>query len=164
MDAASHWLPEDPYADVSPELEELSIFPARPTLAPPAFIRKTPFDHYKAGPTPAPSEDPYRFIHRKLGISAQTFQERLTQDVEELLQELAEERAASETNKQQETEEMKQGAGSSERVLSKDECYQLLHDKELTTGSMLGNFKWAADLRIAKWNFEMPNWDAETIN
>ena len=156
-DAASHWLPDDPYADVPPEPEELSNFPARPTLVPPAFIRRTPFDHYKAGPSPAPSEDPYKFIHRKLGVSAQTFQERLTQEVEELLQEFAEERAALETNKQREAEETIQGAGPSEHVLSKDECYQLLRGKELTTGSLLGNFRWAADLGRAKWNFEMPN-------
>lgn len=69
-DASSNWLLEDIYSE---ELEEPPILSARTTLAPPTYKQRTPFDHYKAGPAPAPYEDPYRFIHRKLGISALTF-------------------------------------------------------------------------------------------
>lgn len=39
----------------------------------------------------------------------------------------------------------------------------MLCDKELTSGSMLGMFKWAVDLGRARFNFEM-NWDAESIS
>jgi len=149
-----HWLPEE--AHVPPETEELSRFPARITLAPPAPTQRTPFDHYKAGPSPAPRDDPYRFIHRKLGISTQTFEERINQEVEELLQELEEERTSSKKSTQQE-------AGPSEHVLSEDECYWTLRDKELTSGSMLGMYKWAVGLDRAKWNFE-PKWDWESLS
>ena len=148
-DVASPWLLNDVHF-APQEWEEISQFPARTTLEPPASIQRTPFDHYEAGPAPAPGENPYRFIQRKLGISAQAFTERINQEVEELLQELEKEKV--------------QEAGPSEKVLSKNECYQMLKDKELTTGTLLGNYRWAADLGRAKWNFEMPNWDPETIN
>ena len=69
--------------------------------------------------------------------------------MEELLQEIAEEK--------------KLEAGPSERILSKEECYKMLRDKELTTGSMLGMYKWAAGLGKDMWNCEL-NWDAESIS
>jgi hypothetical protein len=69
-DVSSPWLPDEAHSDLSSEPEEMSKFPARTTLAPPALSNRTPFDHYKAGPAPAPRDDPYRYIHRKLGISA----------------------------------------------------------------------------------------------
>jgi hypothetical protein len=119
---------------------------ARTTLAPPTYIKRSPSDHYKAGPTPAPTEDPYRFIQRKLGISAKTFEERIAQDVDDLLQELADEKCASTPPTQQE-------AGPSECAILKDKCYRMLRDKELTSGSMLGMFKWAADLGRARVQF-----------
>jgi hypothetical protein len=148
-------LPDEVFSDASPEPEVLSQFPARTTLAPPALSNMTPFDHYKAGPAPAPRDDPYIHIHRKLGISAETFDERLNQEVEELLQEIEEERMASTSHTQQE-------AGPVERVLTEDECYRMLRDKELTFGSMLGMYKWAVGLDRAKWNFE-PKWVWESL-
>jgi hypothetical protein len=38
----------------------------------------------------------------------------------------------------------------------------MLRDKELTTGSMLGMYKWAVGLDCAKWNFEA-KWDWESL-
>ena len=50
-----------------------------------------------------------------------------------------------------------------ERIISKDECYRMLSDKVLTSGSMLGMYKWAANLGTARYNFEM-EWTPENIS
>ena len=42
-----------------------------------------------------------------------------------------------------------------ERVISKEECWRMLSGKHLTTGSLLGMWKWAADLGWARYNFDM---------
>ena len=121
----------------------------------PASIRRTPFDRYRTQAPPAPTENPYRFIHKKLGLSEAAFEARLKEDVEALLKEIEDDKLTQEVHTPPSTP---QG-----HVLSKDECFKMLCMKELTTGSLLGNYLWAADLHRSRFNFDI-TWDAEGLS
>jgi hypothetical protein len=52
-----------------------------------------------------------------------------------------------------------------ERPISKDECYRMLMNEQLTTGSMLGMYMWATNLGEAKYNFvEELGWDDYSLS
>ena len=172
-DASSLQLPED----LCPELEEEDrssySFPARCTLMHSVSPKRTPFDHYLKKPAqPAPALNPYRFAHRKLGMSEAAFEECLKEDVEAFFKEIEEDKASSEapnpppppdTSSSSSTQTSLHDATPVEKVLSKDECFRRLMGSELNTGSLLGMYLWAADLGRARyWNFEM-KWDKESI-
>ena len=64
----------------------------------PASIRRTPFDCYRTQAPPAPTENPYRFIHKKLGLSEAAFEARLKEDVEALLKEIDDDKLTQEVH------------------------------------------------------------------
>lgn len=97
----------------------------------------------KASVSNAPEPDPYRFVHAKLGLTAKEFEQHVNNDIDELLTEI-------ECNRRQELLEQL----SYERALSKEDCLKLLNGQELDTGSKWGMFRWAADLGIARFNFD----------
>ena len=94
--ASSAFLPPEDEQDPS-ELTPLSL-PARVTLMNPVPPHRTPFDHYKAGPQPAPKPNPYRFIQKRLGLSEEAFEARIQVDVEELFAEIAEDKMREEVS------------------------------------------------------------------
>lgn len=64
----------------------------RPTLTLPFHRYQTPLERRKDKSIKEPQPNPYRFIQRKLGLSEKEFEDKLTQDVDELLQEIEDER------------------------------------------------------------------------
>lgn len=104
----------------------------------------SPFERYKATAATTPEPDPYRFIHRRLGLTAAEFDAKVSQDVDELLKEI-------EDNRRQELLE----ALPFERPLSKEECLRMIDTSGVfTSGSTLGMFEWAADLNRTRFNFD----------
>lgn len=128
-------------------------------------VSRTPLDHYKAGPQPEPNENPYRFIYRKLGLSEEEFECRIREDIDELLNKIAAEKAPAPEEPPPRAEvPMPIEDAIPLRPLSKEECYRMLHDKTLSTGSLLGTYMWAANLGASRFNFEMPSWDEQNIH
>ena len=115
------------------EPQETVIGPDRPTLTMPMTRRRNPFSRYKDPATTPPGPDPYRFIHRKLGITAAEFDERITTEIDELLQEIEDER------RQALLESLPL------RVLPKAECLQMLQTyPPPLTGALMGVYRWAS--------------------
>lgn len=105
------------------------------------------------------------FIQKKLGLTKEAFEECINRDVEELLREIEETRFAdNETQLPQEEIPPTTSDAHAEKPISKDECFRMLCDKELTTGSMLGNYMWATNRFEARYNFKRMTWDAEGID
>jgi hypothetical protein len=110
--------------------------PDRVTLAPPALSFCTPFDHYKA--TAAQEEPPYkyRFVIKKLGLTRAEFEDRIAEEVDELL-----------------------GAEVAQRrdniPLTKEDCLQHFRNTGFPPeGPLMGVYRWAADLGISRYNFD----------
>lgn len=76
---------------------------------------------------------PPRFVLRRLGISAQEFEDKIQQEIDDLFQEIKDER------RQALLENL-----SYERVLSKADCRQMFTTPP--TNSLLGVYRWAHDL------------------
>jgi hypothetical protein len=123
-----------------PHTARASIINSTTTLAPPPFrVRRTPFDRYKphsrTWPEQDPGPDPYRFVYQKLGITATEFEDRVNTEIEELFQEIENERrqALLETL-------------PFERPLSKDDCLRLFSSSATPqTGSTIGILRWASE-------------------
>ena len=100
------------------------IFPApdRVTLTPPFNCLGNPLDCYKASASKAPEPDPYRFIHAKLGLTAEEFNQRVSNDIDEFLTEI-------ESNRRQELLEQM----PYKRVLSKEDCIRMLARQNIST-------------------------------
>ena len=109
---------------------------SRPTLTLPFHRYKSPLERRKDKTPQEPQPNPYRFIQRKLGLTETEFDNRLTQDIDELLQEIENERRLALL------ESLPCG-----RVLTKDDCKQLFPlSRPPTSGSLLGIYSWAHDL------------------
>ena len=111
------------------------ILPSRTTFINSTWVRRSPFGSYKA-PTETTSEpNPYRFVHRKLGLSESEFEDKITNDIDKLLQEI-------ETHRRQELLETL----PFERVLSQEDCLQMFAQSGVpTSGALLGVYKWATE-------------------
>lgn len=72
---SSHHLPIDEHKDPPHAQLPASSQSERVTLILVAPTRRTLFDHHKARAQPAPSANPYRFLHRKLGFTEEAFEE-----------------------------------------------------------------------------------------
>lgn len=96
----------------------------------------SPCGRYHNETVTEPALDPYRFIHRKLGLTAMEFEERVTNDIDEMLAEIERERrqALLETL-------------PFERVLSKEDCRQMFRESGAPppTSSLLGVYRWAME-------------------
>ena len=127
-------------------------------------VRGTPFDHYKADPQPKPQENPYRFVHKKLGLSEEEFEARILKDIDDLLNDIEADKAPEPEEPPAPTEiPLPIVVAVPECPISQDECYRMLCNQTLTTGTQLGNYMWAIGLGKCKYNFEMKSWDKEII-
>jgi len=135
--------------------------PARVTLEHAALLSRTPFDHYKAQASPAPRDNPFIFLQRRLGILEAEFEAQIEQEVDDLLKEQEIERNNARVESPPRIEEAPPPRPD-ERPISKDECITMLSRLEFTTGSLLGMWRWAANLGEARFNFEL-GWDAESL-
>lgn len=106
--------------------------------------RRTPFDHYRAKATTTPTLDPYRFTHQKFGLTAAEFEIEFTNDIDNLLREI-------DTNRHKDLLDNI----PFECPLSKEDCLGLFRTNgQPTLGSLLGVYRWAADLGTSRFNFE----------
>ena len=121
----------------------------RVTLMPHNPPKRTPYDRYRnkhrtPEAEPSTSLDPYRFTHQKLGVTADEFQKRVEDEVDELFKEIESSRRA----------ELLESLPF-ERPISKDEYLRISHaSKEPASGSRIGNYMWAADLGHCRFNFD----------
>lgn len=122
------------------------------TFTSPHSARGSPLNRFKASTSNAPAPDPYRFIHAKLGLTAEEFQERTRTDVDEFLAEIDEERR-----------QVLRESQPFERILSKEECLLMFRDERPNTGPLIGIHSWAADLGHTRFNFDW-DWDKDDIN
>jgi hypothetical protein len=109
---------------------------SRTTLSLPQWTQRTPFDKYKGITSPQPLTNPYRFIHRKLGITAAEFDAKVAQEIDDLLQEIENER------RQALLESLPLGC-----ALSKADCRKLFPQPP-ASGSLLGVYNWAHDIDL----------------
>lgn len=116
------------------------------TLTLPFRPLRSALDRYRLKLPPDSEEPAYlRHIHRHLGLTAVEFDAKVDQEVDELLQEI-------EANRRQALLE----ALPFERPLSKEECLRMIDTSTpFTSGSTLGMYEWAADLRRSWSNFDM---------
>lgn len=61
------------------------ILPDRPTLMNPVRARRSPFGRYMNNPNSEPEANPYRFLQRRLGITAEQFEAELTKEIDDFL-------------------------------------------------------------------------------
>ena len=106
----------------------------RTTLTHPYWNQRMPFDKYKGIPPPPPQPNPYRFIHRKLGISEAEFDARIEQDIEDMFLEIENER------RQALLESLPCGS-----ALSKADCRKLF-PRPPAPRSLRGIYYWAHDI------------------
>ena len=126
--------------------------PDRVTLEPPGNSRSTPLDRYKHQAMPKPSPNPYRFVQQRLGITEETFEANIQQKIDELLREIKNTRR--EDSLPQDPQESPPSSPP-ERILSKEDCLRMFRETGIpTTSALLGVCRWAADLRVVRFNFE----------
>jgi hypothetical protein len=122
--------------------------PDIPTLMPPGPSWRTPFDHYKHSAENAPQPDPYRFVHKRLGLTAAEFNAKVTEEINESLRAAQAERCLERI--------FPPATGNQEplpRILTKEDCLAFFNATgHPTTGSLLGVWRWAADLGIPRFN------------
>lgn len=138
---------EDPSSSAPhPSATPILPRPDRVTLTPPVRSNLSPFQRYYATAPEAP-RPVRRAAWVRLGISEETFNRRVTQEINEALREMAAERALA---------RITEGASVEfPRVLSKEDCLTLFNATGvLTSGSLYGVYRWAADLDIPKFNFD----------
>lgn len=122
---------------------------SRVTLLPPTINKRSPLDAYKLLPANQETPDPYRFKLKSLGLTAHELDNRVNVEVDELLQELRSERRLSCLFPPESI------ASSTPRILTKEDCMQLFSTTGvLTSGSLYGVYRWAANLGEAYCNFE----------
>lgn len=123
--------------------------PDRVTFSLPNLTKRTPFDRYRQrsradATDPSPSLDPYRFTYQKLGVTAEEFQRRVEEEVDDLLTEI-------DTNRREALLETL----PFERPISKDDFLRRFNPNDQPpSGSNIGNYMWAADLGRCRLNFD----------
>ena len=142
-------IPTDPETSgPHPPLEKRISFQVdRVTLEPPRHRGGTPFDHYKAQVPEAPQPNPYRFLLPKLNLTEEELNSRVDREVDTLLRDLRNERQLA---------RLSTGDDSLQRILTKEDCLTLFRATGVPqSGSLWGVYRWAADLGIARFNFDM---------
>jgi hypothetical protein len=87
-----------------------------------------------------------------MGITAQEFEANVTQEINEIIQQANTERLLERIFP---TLPNTSGADPPSRILTKEDCLSLFRATgEPSSGSLLGVYRWAADLGHAKFNFE----------
>ena len=126
--------------------------PDRVTFTCPQRVKRSPFGGYKPTATNEQAFDSTRFLHRRLGISAETFENELSHEIDEVLREI-------ETKRRQELLEnlpLKQP--------SQEEARRLLQSMDLSTsGALYESYRWAAGLGTTRFNFDF-DFDRDDIS
>lgn len=106
---------------------------SRTTLSLPQRKQRTLLDKYKGIAPSPPKDNPYRFIQRKLGFSMSEFEDKIDQEIDELFQEIEQER------RQALLESLPLGC-----ALTKADCRKLFPTPP--SGSLIGVYNWAHDI------------------
>lgn len=127
--------------------------PAKTTFIHFSPARRSPFAHYPGTPLATTRPPPFRSAPERLGLSDSKFDALLTQEIDEVLLASEEERRQSRLPPREEPSPSEPSQALP--ILSKDDCLAFfrLHGHP-TSGSLLGVWRWAANLDIPKFNFE----------
>lgn len=118
----------------------------RVTLTLPFYTRRNPFDKYRGKSYTEPAEYPHRLIIRKLGLTEKEFEDKLTQDIDEMLQEIELERRQALLD-----------TLPYERILTKQDCLQMFASGPPPAGPLRGIYNWAIEPDEANPNFDAGN-------
>lgn len=126
----------------------LGVGPFRTTLTNPTTRRSFPFARYYPTAPEAPRPNPNRFALAHLGISEETLDAKATREVDEILCYMKAERQLARIT-----------PGPSVDIpqpLSKEDCLTLFRATGVPPlGSLWGVYKWATDLGMARFNFDV---------
>lgn len=110
-------------------------FAERVTLTPPQSSWVSPLERYKQHKSVEPSPSPFRFAQQKLGIPEQQIKDNLAREMDELLQEIDQER------RQALLEDL-----PIDRAFTKDDCLQFFSAIGIPpAGALRGVYCWATD-------------------
>ena len=152
-------LPEIPRTDLQEQEAEPTSpqGPYRVTFTLPAPRRRTPFDRYFATAPKAPQPPANRFALRRLGITQEELDARVTREVDEALQEFRAERALERITANSSTE--------APRILTKEDCLTFCRATGVPPpGALWGVYRWAADLGSTRFNFNFENDDYSVLD
>jgi hypothetical protein len=133
------------------EVDDAVVLPNRPTFFHFTPPHRSPFARYLKLPAVEPRPPPFRSVHERLGLSEEEFKARLQVEIDNLLAPL---------------EEPCDQAGDLEggshpsittptlSVMTKEDGLRFLRNRALTIGSLLGMFRWAADLGWARYCYD----------
>lgn len=129
----------------------------RVTLTLPHPSKRSPLDAHKLLPANQDRPNPHRFVLQRLGLTEQAFDARVTLELNEFLREQREERRLAHLFPPAST------SSQTPRILTKEDCMQLFRVTGVpTSGSLLGVYRWAANLSEAEFDFEA-NFDPDSI-
>ena len=111
------------------------VLPSITTLTPPYSSQRSLVARYKGKEALTIRPPPYRFLCKQFGLTETEFEDKIVEEIDDMLQEIEHERrqALLETL-------------PFERVLSKEECRRMLEASQTPlTGSQLGVLRWASE-------------------
>lgn len=134
---------------IDPLPTQLYLALDRVRLMPHACPKRMPFNHYKSIVPTYAQLNPYHFIQQHLGISETTFEAHISQVIDDLLIEIN-------LTKKQILPPPQTNPPSFEQAMSKMDCLCMFRDTSVpTTGPHLGVYRWAIELRMARFNVDM---------
>ena len=129
------------------------MLPDRPTLLNFSPTWRSPFQRFLRSPAADPQPSNLRPIHERLGISEETFNSRITEEIESILLPAAQNRRSTRALLNEATPVPE--APPTPPPLSKEDCLAFFRAHGYpTNGSLLGVYWWAADLGRARFNFD----------
>ena len=148
-----NWANSSNHQDTYAHPQDLTpIGPDRVTLEPPATHGQS--SRYRPTAAEAPRPNPNRFALARMGISEEELNRRVDLEVDEALCDMQAERRLARI-----TSGVDPGL---QRVLSKEDCLTLFRATGVPPpGPLWGVYRWAADLGVARFNFD---WDSEDFS
>jgi hypothetical protein len=145
---------QDPIRQVPTQQEEedeVVVLSDRPTFFHFAPARRPPFAWFNKNLVEDVRPPPFRPVHERLGLSAEEFEARLALEVDSLLEEgrrsRAEELEGDSTTPSEDT-------APPLTAMTKTDALRFIGHRALTTGSLQGIFRWAADLGWARYRYD----------
>lgn len=118
--------------------------------------RRSPFGSYFPTVENAPRPQPNRFALRRLGLSEADLAAQTARKADEFLRE-ANEVLCEAFVERRLARLFPSKLSSTLRILTKKDCMQLFRTTGVpTTGSLMGVYRWAANLGESRYNFEEP--------
>ena len=146
----------DAQASTLPELDDFqTTLPDRPTFFHYPPVWRSPFERYIKGPRTVdpPPPTPLRPVHTRLGISEKEFVERLREEIDCVPTEGVESWQRPEAP-ENETPPLPSPMPPL-TVMTKEDALRFFRHREFpTSGSLLGVYRWAADLGWARFDYE----------